>query len=154
MWRIYFLGTSSRTSIPRIYFILFFRTMTWKASFCPLGYWKTVNVFLRHGWLMIQTNKNGSTLWSNGRVKINTFVLLILENGSVGKIFILFFVTTYFYPFVTSAQDRGECFTPGRGPRYPLHRLRWAPAPVWTQRLEGKSSAPVGDSTRSSRLVL
>jgi hypothetical protein len=32
--------------------------------------------------------------------------------------------------------------------RYPLdRRLGWAPEPVWTQGLEKKSSAPVGDRT-------
>jgi hypothetical protein len=34
----------------------------------------------------------------------------------------------------------------GKVPRYPLYR-RLAPEPVWTQRLEEKSCAPVGDRT-------
>jgi hypothetical protein len=36
----------------------------------------------------------------------------------------------------------------GKNPRYPLdRRLGGAPEPVWTQGLEEKSSAPVGDRT-------
>jgi hypothetical protein len=37
----------------------------------------------------------------------------------------------------------------GKDPRYPLDRKEagWAPEPVWTQGLEEKSSAPVGDRT-------
>jgi hypothetical protein len=35
-----------------------------------------------------------------------------------------------------------------KNPRYPLNRrLGGPPEPVWTQRLEQKSSAPVGDRT-------
>jgi hypothetical protein len=39
-------------------------------------------------------------------------------------------------------------YSPGRGP--PIHIVQeagWAPEPVWTQGLEDKSSAPVGDRT-------
>jgi hypothetical protein len=35
----------------------------------------------------------------------------------------------------------------GKDPRYPLNEAGWAPEPVWTQGLEEKSSAPVGDWT-------
>jgi hypothetical protein len=37
----------------------------------------------------------------------------------------------------------------GKNLRYPLDR--WAPEPVWTQGLEEKSSAPVGDRTSIAR---
>jgi hypothetical protein len=37
-------------------------------------------------------------------------------------------------------------FTPGKGPPLPIQQeAGWAPEPVWTQRLEGKSSVSVGD---------
>jgi hypothetical protein len=36
----------------------------------------------------------------------------------------------------------------GKGPPVPIvQEAGWAPEPVWTQRLEEKSSAPVGDRT-------
>jgi hypothetical protein len=39
-------------------------------------------------------------------------------------------------------------FTPGKGPLVPIvQEAGWAPEPVWTQRLEEKSSASVGDWT-------
>jgi hypothetical protein len=37
---------------------------------------------------------------------------------------------------------------PGKGPPIPIEEeAGWAPEPVWTQRLEEKSSVPVGDRT-------
>jgi hypothetical protein len=37
---------------------------------------------------------------------------------------------------------------PGKGPPVPIvQEAGWAPEPVWLQRLEEKSSAPVGDRT-------
>jgi hypothetical protein len=60
------------------------------------------------------------------------------------------------YSFSASALDRGEWWAshpgralpPGRGPLVPTEQeAGWAPEPVWTQRLEEKSSAPVGDRT-------
>jgi hypothetical protein len=60
------------------------------------------------------------------------------------------------YSFLTSALDRGElsasrpghALSPGKGPPVPIvQEGGWAPEPVWTQRLEEKSSAPVGDQT-------
>jgi hypothetical protein len=55
--------------------------------------------------------------------------------------------------YLTSALDGGEwsasrsgrALPPGKEPRYPLDRR--ALEPVWTQRLEEKSSASVGDRT-------
>jgi hypothetical protein len=52
------------------------------------------------------------------------------------------------YSFLTSALDgvSGQChhqprFTPGKGPPVPIgQEARLTPEPVWTQRLEGKSS--------------
>jgi hypothetical protein len=39
-------------------------------------------------------------------------------------------------------------FTPGKGPPVPIRQeAGWTPEPVWTQGLEEKSSAPVGDRT-------
>jgi hypothetical protein len=35
----------------------------------------------------------------------------------------------------------------GKDPRYPLYRRLGGPQPVWTQRLEEKYFAPVGDQT-------
>jgi hypothetical protein len=58
--------------------------------------------------------------------------------------------------FLTAALDGGEwsasrpsrALPPEKGP--PVHILQeagWAPEPVWTQRLQDKSSVPVGDRT-------
>jgi hypothetical protein len=60
------------------------------------------------------------------------------------------------YSFLTSARDGGEwsasrpgrALPPGKGPTAPIvQEAGWAPEPVWTQRLEEKSSASVGDRT-------
>jgi hypothetical protein len=60
------------------------------------------------------------------------------------------------YSYLTSALDGGEwsAWRPGRalplrkGPPLPIvQEAGWAPEPVWTQGLEEKSSAPVGDRT-------
>jgi hypothetical protein len=60
------------------------------------------------------------------------------------------------YPFLTSAPDGGEwsCWfpcrvlPPGKGPPVPIvQEARWAPEPVWTQRLEEKSFASARDRT-------
>jgi hypothetical protein len=58
------------------------------------------------------------------------------------------------YSFMTSALDRGEwsasrpgrALLSGKGPPVPIgQEAEWAPEPVWTQRLEEKSSAPAGN---------
>jgi hypothetical protein len=60
------------------------------------------------------------------------------------------------YSFTTSALNGGEwsasrpgrALPPGKGPPVPIvQEAGWAPEPVWTQRLEEKSSAPAGDRT-------
>jgi hypothetical protein len=55
------------------------------------------------------------------------------------------------YSYLTSALDGGEwsASRPGRAlPPVPIgQEAGWAPEPVWTQRLEGKPSASVGDRT-------
>jgi hypothetical protein len=60
------------------------------------------------------------------------------------------------YSFTISALDGGEwsvsrpgpALPPGKGPPVPIvQEAGWAPEPVWTQRLEEKFSAPVGDRT-------
>jgi hypothetical protein len=60
------------------------------------------------------------------------------------------------YSFLTSALDGGEwsasrpgrALPPGKGPPVPIEQeAGWAPEPVWTQGLEEKSSASVGDRT-------
>jgi hypothetical protein len=60
------------------------------------------------------------------------------------------------YLFLTSALDGGEwsasrssrALPPGKGPPIPIgQEAGWAPEPVWTQRLEEKPSASVGDRT-------
>jgi hypothetical protein len=55
------------------------------------------------------------------------------------------------YSFLTSALDGGEwsASRPGRAlPTVPIvQEAEWAPEPVWTQGLEEKSSASVGDRT-------
>jgi hypothetical protein len=60
------------------------------------------------------------------------------------------------YPSLTSALEGGELLAsrPGRAlppvkePPVPtVQETGWAPEPVWTQRLEEKSSASVGDRT-------
>jgi hypothetical protein len=55
------------------------------------------------------------------------------------------------YSFLTSALDGGEwsASRPGRSlpPVSIGQEAGWAPEPVWTQRLEEKSSASVGDRT-------
>jgi hypothetical protein len=68
-----------------------------------------------------------------------------------------------FSSYLTSALDRGEwsASRPGRalpsgeGPPVPVGKeTGWAPEPVWTQRLEEKSSAPVGDRSLIVQLVV
>jgi hypothetical protein len=58
--------------------------------------------------------------------------------------------------YLTSALDGGEwsalrpdrSLPPGKGPPVSIgYEAGWAPEPVWTQVLEEKSSAPVGDRT-------
>jgi hypothetical protein len=58
------------------------------------------------------------------------------------------------YSFLTSALDGGEwsasrparALPPGKGPSVPIvQKTGWAPEPVWTQRLEEKSSVSIGD---------
>jgi hypothetical protein len=60
------------------------------------------------------------------------------------------------YSFLTSALEGGEwsasrpgrALPPGKGPPVPTEQeAGWAPETVWTQRLEEKSSASVGDRT-------
>jgi hypothetical protein len=60
------------------------------------------------------------------------------------------------YFFLTSALEGGEwsasrlgrALPPGKEPPVPtVEEAGWAPEPVWTQRLEEKSSASVGDRT-------
>jgi hypothetical protein len=47
-----------------------------------------------------------------------------------------------------SASRPGRALPPGKGPPVPIvQEARWAPEPVWTQRLEENSSASVGDRT-------
>jgi hypothetical protein len=64
------------------------------------------------------------------------------------------------YSYLTSAPDGGEwsasrpsrALPPGKGPPVPIGQEDgWAPKPVWTQGLEEKSSAPVGDRTSIAR---
>jgi hypothetical protein len=46
----------------------------------------------------------------------------------------------------------GQRHAPGKGPPLPIvQEAGWAPEPVWTQRLEEKSSAPAGDRTPIAR---
>jgi hypothetical protein len=60
------------------------------------------------------------------------------------------------YSYLTSALDSGEWsashpgrdLPPGKEPPVPIgQEAGWAPEPVWTQRLEEKPSASVGDRT-------
>jgi hypothetical protein len=60
------------------------------------------------------------------------------------------------YSFSTSALDGGEwsasrlgrALSPVKGLPVPIvQEAGWAPEPVWTQRLEGKSVASAGDRT-------
>jgi hypothetical protein len=47
-----------------------------------------------------------------------------------------------------SASRPGRALPPGKGPSVPIVQdAGWAPEPAWTQRLEEKSSASVGDRT-------
>jgi hypothetical protein len=66
------------------------------------------------------------------------------------------------YSFTTSALDGGEWLTslsdralhPGRDPLFPLLReAGWAPEPVWTERLEGKSLASAGDTANHTNPI-
>jgi hypothetical protein len=65
-------------------------------------------------------------------------------------------------PFLTSALEGGEWSgsRPGRAlppdkepPVATVQEAGWAPEPVWTQRLEEKSSASVGDRTPDVRSI-
>jgi hypothetical protein len=64
------------------------------------------------------------------------------------------------YSFTTSALDGvsgqhhapAELYPPGKGPPVPIvQEARWAPEPVWTQRLEEKFFATAGDRTPIAR---
>jgi hypothetical protein len=64
------------------------------------------------------------------------------------------------YSFSTSAPDGvsgqrhapAALLPPGKGPLVSIgQEAGWAPEPVWTQRLEEKSSAPAGDRTPIAR---
>jgi hypothetical protein len=64
------------------------------------------------------------------------------------------------YSFTTSAldgvsgqhHDPAALYPPGKGPPVPIvQEAGWAPEPVWTQRLEEKSSAPARDRTPIAR---
>jgi hypothetical protein len=47
-----------------------------------------------------------------------------------------------------SASRPNRALPPGKEPPVPIgQEARWASEPVWTQKLEEKSSAPVGDRT-------
>jgi hypothetical protein len=63
-----------------------------------------------------------------------------------------------FYSYLTSALDGGEwsASRPGRAlPPVPIEQEAWwAPEPVWTQRLEEKSSASVGVRTPAVQSVV
>jgi hypothetical protein len=58
-------------------------------------------------------------------------------------------------PFLTSALEGGEWSASRPGPALPpvptVQEAGWAPEPGWTQRVEEKSSAPVGDRTPAVR---
>jgi hypothetical protein len=67
------------------------------------------------------------------------------------------------YTFLTSELEGGEwsasrpgrALPPGKGPPVPiLQEAEWAPEPVWTQRLEERSSASVGDRTLAVQSVV
>jgi hypothetical protein len=81
---------------------------------------------------------------------LNIFTILTRHGGAWGE------RRFCFYPFLTSALDGGEwsasrpgrALPPGEGPPVPIgQEAGWASEPVWTQRLEEKSSASVGDRT-------
>jgi hypothetical protein len=60
------------------------------------------------------------------------------------------------YSFMTSALGGGEwsASRPGKGPPVPIvQEAGWTPELVWTQRLEEKSFAPVGDRTSINEYV-
>jgi hypothetical protein len=67
------------------------------------------------------------------------------------------------YSFLTSALEGGEwsasrpgrALPPDKEPPVPtVQEAGWAPEPVWTHRLEEKSSASVGDRTPAARSVV
>jgi hypothetical protein len=67
------------------------------------------------------------------------------------------------YSFLTSALEGGErsvsrpgrALLPGKEPPVPVvWEAGWAPEPVWTQRLEEKHSASVGDRTPAVQSVV
>jgi hypothetical protein len=67
------------------------------------------------------------------------------------------------YSFLTSALERGEwsasrpgrALPPGKEPPVPIvQEAWWAPEPVWTQRLEEKPSASVGDGIPAVQSVV
>jgi hypothetical protein len=67
------------------------------------------------------------------------------------------------YSFLTSALEGGEwsasrpgrALPPGKQPPVPtVQEAGWVPEPVWTQRLEEKSSASVGDRTPAVQSVV
>jgi hypothetical protein len=67
------------------------------------------------------------------------------------------------YSFLTSALEGGEwsasrpsrALPPGKEPLVPIvYEAVWAPEPVWMQKLEEKSSAPVGDWTPAVQSIV
>jgi hypothetical protein len=58
------------------------------------------------------------------------------------------FLTSALYGGEWSASRPGRALPPGKEPPVPIgQEAGWVPEPVWTQRLEEKSSASVGDRT-------
>jgi hypothetical protein len=71
------------------------------------------------------------------RYSSNTFLTCALEGGE------------------WSASRPGRALAPGEEPPVPtVQEAGWAPEPVWTQRLEEKSSAAVGDRTAAVQSVV
>jgi hypothetical protein len=57
------------------------------------------------------------------------------------------YLTSALYGGEWSASRPGRAFTPGKEPPVPIgQKDGWASEPVWTQRLEEKSSASVGSN--------
>jgi hypothetical protein len=132
------------------------------------GIWKLTSVVAKRS-TCIYSYYSERKYWSSSPslcllvyMLISFSICQVLANGSLVTKKVKWFATRHggawgerrysSYTFLTSALDGGEssasrpgrALPPGKGPPVPIvQEARWAPEPVWTQRLEEKSSAPV-----------
>jgi hypothetical protein len=95
------------------------------------------------------------TLWNyKVKVKANRYVPFICALGERSYSSSLSLISAL-EGSELSASRPGRALPPGKQPPVPtVQEVGWAPEPVWTQRLEEKSSASVGDRTLAVQSVV